>query len=466
MYSTLNKFKTLKKITLFVLLVLSCITSISVQYLANAQNTETSKPIIFVYFERQTIRQSDSLKAELRLFNNTGYSLNNVVVKFNKPDFIQVSQPSNFTLHCEDRCIDFLYLGSIQPHSTTSQKFCINTTSEVELGDYNLAFVVEYSWIEDNKIRQSFVSAEKPIFVKFFGSDSIAGIPLGIAGLVVPGLSCLLVLSWIKIPLIPELPLGEKLIYSLLVSIPILTIGNIFRSSSSNIISINILFVLSLIGAIIGGTIGGFYWLVKAIKTHRQQQLEIKSEDIYPKDGDYYQLLEKAIRLTRKSYSKIPKTEIMTLNDEKYQGTLAGNYSDKEYILIGWFAIESSERINNLPSKYIEKINLFFRIFIRACRRKKIKSCLENGKVLKEIRLARCLFFRKKIKSCLEKGKVLEAIRLAHDCGFKIIGEEKIKFAESKEFQTADEYVIKLPKNEVYPPSTTEDGDRPIVTYK
>lgn len=323
--------------------------------------------------------------------------------------------------------------------------------------------------------------AEKPIFVKFFGSDSIAGIPLGIAGLIVPGLSCLLVLSWIKIPLIPELPLGEKLIYSLLVSIPILTIGNMFRSSSSNIISINILFMLSLTGAIIGGIVGGFYWLVKAIKTHRQQQLEIKPEDISPQDDDYYQLLEKVIRLTRKLYSKTPKTIIQTLNDREYKGSLAASYSDDKYILIGWFAIESLEQLNKLPSKYIEKIKLFFRVFIRAYRIKKVKSCLDKEKVSKANRLARRLFFRifirddliRKMKSCLDKGKVLEAIRLAHECGFRVIGKEKITYAEpipdeyqTAEYQTADKYVEQFSTSEVSALSTTEDRDLPIVTYK
>jgi hypothetical protein len=56
------------------------------------------------------------------------------------------------------------------------------------VGDFNFLFTFEYEWPQQNSLQQSFVVVEKTLKVSLLGSDSVAGIPVGLAGFIVPGL--------------------------------------------------------------------------------------------------------------------------------------------------------------------------------------------------------------------------------------------------------------------------------------
>lgn len=90
-----NKFNFFKKLTFF--LTLFFFITIFLANLANSQSSEINKseinkPNIFVYFQREMIRESDNFKAEIIIENNSEYRLNNVIINFKKPDFLNVSK--------------------------------------------------------------------------------------------------------------------------------------------------------------------------------------------------------------------------------------------------------------------------------------------------------------------------------------------------------------------------------------
>ena len=395
-----------KKISLFVVSVSPFIVTVSAQNLANAETVEGPKPTLFVYLERQTILQSDSVKAEIRFSNNADYSLTEANLSFIKPDpetgFLTLEcKPKNTqnTKECEpcetqNTNTDCLKLGTIPAHSTLSRTLDLKSKKDVVIRDYKIAFIVDYKWkiIKSGKTvnGQSFIVAEQPLSVKFLGSDSIAGVPLGIATLIVPGLSCLLVLAFLGIPWIKEWPLGEKMLYSVLASIVILTLGNKCLQlylNPAQAISIDILATSSLLGAGIGLGLSVLYWLGclglwgwQQYQAGEEQKLQINPED------DMYTLLAKMICLNKNINSQ-PKALIRLKNGEQYVGSLSVQQSE-QYWLVGWFMIWTPE---DLPEE-AKKI------------RDRIASHLKAGK----------------------KENLLEAIELARQSNFEITRRESI----------------------------------------
>jgi hypothetical protein len=361
----------LKKIGFFVVSVYPFIVTVSAQNLANAETAEGSKPTLFVYLERQIILQSDSVKAEIRFSNNDNYSLTEAN--------LSVIQPSFLILECANPNTNCLKLGSIPAHSTVSRTLYLKSEKDVIIRDYNIAFIVDYKWkilkSGKNVNGQSFIVVEQPLGVKFLGSDSIAGVPLGIATLILPGLSCLLVLSLMRISWIPELPLGEKMLYSVLTSIVILTVGNKYLQLSLNpahTISIDILATSSLLGAGIGLGLGLLYWLGwiglwgwQQYQVREDQKLQINPED------DIYTLLTKMISLNKNIDSQ-QKALISLNNGEQHVGSLYVQQGD-DYWLVGWFMILPPDDLTE------EAKNT----------RDKIASYLEEKKLLDAIELAR-----------------------------------------------------------------------------
>jgi hypothetical protein len=254
---------------------------------AAKQVSDSAKPAISISFERQTIRENDCIVVNIWFANEGNHDLNEVDLYIAAPDFMIWRTDS-----CDGLAVvQPLRFGPARANSVYVHKLCATTKPDITVGTFNIAFTFKYSWETDGVIRQSFVSSEKPLNASLFGSDNVAGIPLNLAGFVVPGLFFWLVLSNLKVPGSVELALGDKLIYSVALSVGIVGFVqwlNLMDTGSG--IGFRKLARLAVIGISLGLVVSGSYYVGRAVR-----RLRIKARSIDPNDA-LDVLLEKMLR--------------------------------------------------------------------------------------------------------------------------------------------------------------------------
>lgn len=341
------------------LLFFTFFTNVSVLNSQEVQDAEIPKPELFIHLEKQTLQQEDKLPINVFLTNGRSYSLTDLTLRIIMPD----------SLSWEDNPTKEYTLGTIGSHSTLSYKLNITSSSNIKSGDYNLAFIVEYQWEVNRNKRKAFVAIEKPLKVKFFGRDSIAGIPVGLAGFIVPGLCFFLILTWMKVPWSVDLPLEGKLIYSILPSIGILFLGNLIQVFDfSQTISIDLLGKFAFCGTVIGIFFAIIdkkcRYIIRQCKQRREAKLEINSSD------KISEILKKLIHLNDKRTSKYSQVIVQLKDGHRYIGALGAEQNDK-YFLVGWFEVYSSINPTSTEKKLLSRI----------------KSNIKSGNLLRAIRL-------------------------------------------------------------------------------
>jgi hypothetical protein len=81
-----------------------------------------------------------------------------------------------------------LALASIAARSSLKHEVYFHTGATTDVDEYNLLFRVPYQWQAQKQAAASFVRAEKVVKVNFPGNESVAGVPLALAGFIIPGL--------------------------------------------------------------------------------------------------------------------------------------------------------------------------------------------------------------------------------------------------------------------------------------
>lgn len=235
-------------------------------------------PALTISFERQNIRQNDCVNVQLILANNSDSELTKTSLTVAGPSFV-----SWYNYSCGQNksgdifgssSVPSLALGTIPPRSTFRRQLHLQTPSTIQVGDYNSLFTVEYQWKLNEGTASSVVSAEKPIKVSFLGSDSVAGIPLALAGFIVPGL-----VFWLIIKLFGASwsvdALGAQMIYSVLVSIAIVFVGAWFNFSDVSAgISMGRLLSLVLAGLLVGSVAGGSDLAIRKVRARQAAKRE------------------------------------------------------------------------------------------------------------------------------------------------------------------------------------------------
>lgn len=143
---------------------------------ADATDAQTVKPSVSVSFSRQVIREHGSIDVEVWIMNDSDYQLLKVEMYVAGPDFLEWRENS-----CKGNVFnESIGLGSIEPRSALRRHFCLTTTSEIKVGEFNTLFTFKYHWKTDKGLFNSVVTLEKTIKSNIFGSDNVAGIPPGI----------------------------------------------------------------------------------------------------------------------------------------------------------------------------------------------------------------------------------------------------------------------------------------------
>jgi hypothetical protein len=312
-----------------------------------AEPQAAPKPLVQVSFERQSIRENDSINAHVWLSNEGDQVLTSLAMHVAAPDFLKWYSDSCTGPQFDKR----LDVGPVQSNQVITFTVCLKTESKIVVGEFNTLFTFEYTWQTKDKAGRSFVTLEKPLKASLFGSDTVAGVPLALASYVVPGLFFWIVIAYFNLPWsIKGEPLGDKLIYSLLVSFAIVLIWNRFRFPDVNSgVSLRELAIYAVIGTLLGSVVGGGYILRRRVLENRAQKQNARL--VNSSDTDQI-LLEKLLELHPDL--RYPRTRVRFSDGREFIGSLATK-TDKLIVLIGWFRIDP-EKIPETAQKQFKTL--------------------------------------------------------------------------------------------------------------
>ena len=307
------------------------------------------KPLLLVSFERQAIKEKDAIQVRVWFTNEWDQSLSNVTLHVDSPATLkwnattceQWKQNPN-ELWMVNQSLD---LGSVGPNEVRPAILCVQSGPSIDVGDFNILFAADYSWNKNSVVRHSLVTNEKPLKANLFGSDTVAGVPIALAAFIVPGLFFWLVLGWFKFPLsIGGLGLGDKLIYSVLTSLPLLWIVNWLKPDPNAGISFGKLSFYAITGLSTGFVIGivAWGWRWKHGRSMARERLLLKEKEI--KFGDTPQVLLGKLLNIYPGYHK-PRAVLRTAAGDGYEGSLATE-TEEVVAIVGWFQIDQAKIIH------------------------------------------------------------------------------------------------------------------------
>jgi len=317
---------------------------------AKAVDSDHSDVFYNVYFEKENLKESDSLFVKVILNNEGDVPLTNVKINIISPAIISWRKAGLRNNNVDD----MLNIGLIAPHSRSLNDMYLKSGDNVPIGDYNVMFVLSYEWKGKNNIVHNKVVVEiKKIKVNFLGSDNIANIPLQLVSIIVPGMIFLITIALLRVKWFEGSNTGDRLLYSVLLSVPILSVSNYIFSALGNKntdhyfdinngISINKL--LGLIG--LGLSSGIFFAFVvkfyrlcnSAINNKIKKSNSVNIDD----EKSCIGLLEKVLKI-----SPYYKPKLITVKDPSGVRYIGYHYAKSEGMLylLGNFRIN----VDNMP---------------------------------------------------------------------------------------------------------------------
>lgn len=231
------------------------------------------KPSLAVFLEKSDVRENDSVRVHLQVTNGGAAPI--------AASSITIISPGNFIeWHCggcaaNSAAISEVDTGRVDPSQSVDREVWFHTGPDVPFGQLNLLFRLETT--SDAKPAQRSVSlVEKAVSVKLLGTDTLAGIPLALSGLVVPGLCFWLIVSWFGVSWGVGLALGDKIIYSVLVSFVLLMLDSRWVSADiSSGLSVFKLVMWAISGVVSGALVGGFDKTRRVIMARREAAITI-----------------------------------------------------------------------------------------------------------------------------------------------------------------------------------------------
>jgi hypothetical protein len=291
---------------------------------AQAPKTETkepepssAKPSVAVSFERLNLRENDAVNLTLIVSNDADYDLTNTSLEVHSPPFLhwtvvacngQTFNPAKEIKTGAEPLIP------VKARTTLKCELQVTTPKSIDLGEFNTLFVVGYQRLVGKNTDSSIVTTEKTLKANFLGSDTVAGVPLVLAGFIVPGLIFWVVVGLFNVPWKRE-GLGDQMIFSVLVSLVLLTIETLIRLVDLNEgISTGKLFRLA-VGGLIAGLIA-----VGVDRAVRQATENRRLRDQINEGEDELIILAKLLTLPVADRVAQPMIELKT--GHKYVGSL------------------------------------------------------------------------------------------------------------------------------------------------
>ena len=294
-----------------------------------ASASKSPKPELLVSFSHSAIREDDKVPVSIWVSNESDVSLTALNLWISSPATLEWHDVS-----CDGSLLpDPVQLGGLAAHSVTTRTICLKSKPVVELGSINILFTLRFGWQSNGQPRESFTASEKPLTVALLGTDTLGGVPLGIAALVAPGLLFWLVLSAFGATWGPGIALGDKTVYSVLASALILILLSPFPYFDTRTgLSVWKLVYLASFGAGLGLVAGVTDSLVRRARQHNLEAQTVRLGD------DDKTALSKLLRLYKKK--SIAKTTVRLKDGKQYVGALGEQRTDL-VTLVGWFRVNT-----------------------------------------------------------------------------------------------------------------------------
>jgi hypothetical protein len=289
--------------------------------------------------QRQAIRESDELEAQVWISNEWDKPISDVTLRINTPAFLTWDAGT-----CADwRSRSYqpnaqaaANIGAIGASNFRVTTVCLKSGPNIMVGDFNVSFTCEYAWPAAAGNGRSFVSTEKTLKSNLLGSDTVAGVPIALASFIVPGLVFWLVLGWMKVPWSVGPALGDKLIYSVIVSVALLWLISWWKTDSSGAIGLSKLFWFAATGGVAGVVTGSLDHLRRSLLKRRKDRQDAIADAAQAKVGD------EPKELLRKLLAKYPQGRkpraVVKDGSTQYTGSLMEE-TDEIVAIIGWFRI-------------------------------------------------------------------------------------------------------------------------------
>jgi hypothetical protein len=279
--------------------------------------TAPAKPAVAVSFERLNIRENDTVKVKLIIGNDADYDLTNTSLEVHSPSRLKwkaVSCDGQAFNPARELSAQAQPLIPVKARATAKCDLEVTTEATIKVGEFNTLFVVGYQRLVGKNIDASIVTTEKPLKANLLGSESVAGVPLVLAGFIVPGLIFWIVVNFFGVSWTRD-GLGDQMIYSVLVSLVLASfetwIGMVDLNEG---ISTGMLFRLGLGGLVAGLIAGGIDRAVREFRQDRILTNQINDDD------DALTILGKLLSLPAHATDAQPMIQLK--NGEKYVGSL------------------------------------------------------------------------------------------------------------------------------------------------
>ena len=301
-------------------------------------------PGLVITLEKQAIREEEQVAVHVVLSNSSDKPLSDVTLSWNLPSALLTlyPQPCSTAPHViqppsgnasEQKFLWGAIPANKEAGSVQTRDFCLVSSSMAGEDTYTLSFLLQYTWLQNGAVTRGALVQEKPIKSAFLGSDTFAGVPLGLASLVVPGLLFWLTLDAFQTPWrIQGGVLGDKLIYSVLVSLALMIVLGHFDPLKSFFdiasgVSTEKVGMLAAVGAAFGFITGGTDYALRQRNSRRSLHA----------DDPELVLFAKLLELNKGK--KTPSTVLRCKDGALYRGSVGARNGTGSF-LMGWYQIE------------------------------------------------------------------------------------------------------------------------------
>ena|GEM_PF-6058672 len=293
------------------------------------------QPALTVSLESGSLEIGDSVQVTLGVTNNSAYTLSELRLEMDAPEFIRLSQPGI-------AAVDSIGLDSLAAWSALHRgHLLLKVLPRGQVGTVNLLFNLRFQWRTKDGIHSGQASLEKPLVIGLFGTDKVVGVPLAFAQFVVPGLFFLFLLRVLGAGGSKELGAEDKIIVSVIISVICLfVVDRLGRNTGwgwtrqldpDGTVSIKKLFLLALCGAAVGLIWAAGVWGNRYYRKRRIAKLEFTGAETNA--GLVYKALKLNPRYEGSAW------EFTTKEGDVYR---AAHYfmTDFSYVLLGAFKID------------------------------------------------------------------------------------------------------------------------------
>ncbi len=329
-------------------------------YLLSAQATGASAdtPSLTVFLEKSDVRENDSVCVHFQVTNG-GAAI--------ATSSITIVSPGNLMeWHCggcaaNSQPISEVEIGKIDPNQSVDREVWFHTGPNVPFGQFNLLFRLETT-SDAKPPRKSVSLVEKAVSLKLLGTDTLAGIPLALSGLVIPGLCFWLIVSSFGVSWGVGLALGDKIIYSVLVSFVLLMLDSRWVPADiSSGLSVVKLVIWAISGVASGVLVGVFDKTRRVMIARKEAAITVGPLDddqtafrklLVRHSGKDESVLRKLIHFLSKKKLPSGRVPLRSKNDKPfgrvilktkdvYCGSLVYQEGERT-LLVGWYQVKKS----------------------------------------------------------------------------------------------------------------------------